>query len=319
MAGAPPKHMAKRSATAQRTDPPGYQLLLRRLAGVRRARLPRPAWFSICPCHDDDRPSLLIEYKRNRYGELTLLGYCRSCQSNLQDVCEAVGVAVHRVLSNNATLGREIGQPVSRFVAPLPRPADVAAWQERLSSDPRALGYLRQRRGLTSVTVRRHGIGYDGARYILPIYEQGRLVNVRRYDPRLAKGRMRGLAGRSARVLYPGLPASGWVLVCEGEWDALIARQHQLPAVTSLGGVGTWDEQWNGLLRDREVAIAYDCDAAGRAASVRRAEGLVGTARAVKVVDLGLGEHEDLTDWFVKYQRTTDDLLQLIKRTKVQR
>jgi hypothetical protein len=106
-------------------------------------------------------------------------------------------------------------------------------------------------------------------------------------------------------------------MLCEGEWDTLLARQHGFPALTSTAGIDGWDDTWNERFRGREVAIVYDCQDVSWRAGVRRAEGMRGVAKAVKVVDLGLGNKEDVTDWFVTYRRSADELRALIKRTAV--
>lgn len=311
-AGAPPKHTTDGAATAQRTDQPGYSLLLSRLEGVRRQNMPWPRWTARCPTttHSDATPSLVIDYRDKGYGR-RLLAWCRTCRANLEAVCDAVDLEIARVLKHNEALDREFGQRPPRPVGSLPTEADVAAWQRRLATDVVAMHYLRERRGLTHSTVRTYSIGYDGERYTLPVFRDGCIVNLRRYSPDAAR-KMLGLAGRTAKNLYPSMPLGDWVLLCEGEWDALLARQHRLPAVTSTAGVGGWDDRWNDLLRGRDVAIVYDCDDAGRLAAARRAGELRGIARRVAVVDLALDDHEDLSDWFLKYGCSSADLKALV-------
>ncbi len=63
------------------------------------------------------------------------------------------------------------------------------------------------------------------------------------------------------------------------------------------------------------MAISYDCQAVSRDGSQAAAESLRGVANTIKVVDLGLGEKEDLTDWFVTYRRSRADLWALIEHT----
>jgi DNA primase len=125
---------------------------------------------------------------------------------------------------------------------------------------------------------------------------------------------MIGLRDRSVFYLYPSFLSTTSILLCEGEWDTLIARQHRLPAV-GVSGVNIWDQKWNPAFAGTSVAIVFDCDDAGRSNARRRAEELSVAGARVKVVDLGLRDKEDLTDWFVKYRRTAEDLISLIRRT----
>lgn len=62
------------------------------------------------------------------------------------------------------------------------------------------------------------------------------------------------------------------VLVCEGELDAVLATQLLGPAiigVSSTGGCGTWNEEWNELLAKKHVYILYDSDIPGVMGSIK--------------------------------------------------
>lgn len=317
-----PPHQRSADSTKQVTEQGAY-LLLAALRGVRPDRAPHWRRVAFCPCHDDvgTKPSLGIDYKVSRKypqeGPKLLVG-CRTCGANLDDVCSKLGVDRGSVLRGNAVLAGELGTASPKRVDPIPRSCDVARWQERLLADAELLAYLYEQRGLDEATIRLHGIGYDRGRYMLPVYRRGRLVNVRRYKREASAGqKMWNVAGLgSPPRLYPGVPRRGWVLLCEGEWDALVARRHGLGAVTTTGGVRHWRDEWNEFFRRREVAIVYDCDEVGRRASQGRAEGLFGVASAVKVVDLDLAHKGDLTDWFVAHRRSAEDLVTLIADTQ---
>lgn len=47
------------------------------------------------------------------------------------------------------------------------------------------------------------------------------------------------------------------------------------------------------------MRVIYDCDTKGREGARKVAAILSSTANEVKVIDLGLNDKEDLTDWFV--------------------
>jgi DNA primase len=179
-----------------------------------------------------------------------------------------------------------------------------------------------RRRGLSKPTLTQHQIGYEAKtkRFTIPVRDEaGRLVNVRRYKPVAeASQKMWNLPGHgSPPHIFPTMPTGRWVMLCEGELDALLAIQYGLPAVTHTGGVTYWNDAWTTLFKDRKVTITFDCDERGRTESVRRAEALSGVAKAVRVVDLGLGPKEDITDWFVTHGRTAEDLRDLIVGTAV--
>ena len=76
------------------------------------------------------------------------------------------------------------------------------------------------------------------------------------------------------------------------------------------------------MVKGRRVAVLFDADpreeeqTVSRAAELRR-EGA--DAWPVRLTEAGLSDGEDVTDWFVKYGRTRDDLLRLINRERGQR
>lgn len=106
------------------------------------------------------------------------------------------------------------------------------------------------------------------------------------------------------------------LVICEGEKDMLTAKSMGLPnAVAKVGGATT--PIIGGVnFHAKKVVICYDCDDKGRQGALQDADILTQRfACQVKVVDLGLGEAEDLNDYFVKYKHTKDDFLQLIAQT----
>lgn len=209
---------------------------------------------------------------------------------------------------------RPTGRPRSGVerAAPLPSSSTVRSWALRLRRrEPRLLRWAHTERGLNTTTLRRHRLGYDGAALTLPVYAAGELVNVRRRA--LATGaepRYRGLAGRGAQ-LYPDVPATGPVLLCAGELDALVARQAGLPAVSTTCGA-TLPSYLAPALAGRRVAVAYD---AGEDPTLSVGFLLAEGADAWPVT-LPLDHGQDLTDWFVTHRRTARELRTLIRRTR---
>ncbi|GAH25727.1 unnamed protein product, partial [marine sediment metagenome] len=104
--------------------------------------------------------------------------------------------------------------------------------------------------------------------------------------------------------------------LCEGELDTLCAISNGLPAVSVTGGAGSWKDDFTPLFKGKTVYIVYDCDEAGRKGSEKIASTLHGVA-CVKVIDLGLENGEDLTNWFVDYGRNKEELREEAKRTPV--
>jgi hypothetical protein len=127
-----------------------------------------------------------------------------------------------------------------------------------------------------------------------------------------------GMAGVQ-RLLYPdpvGIKQESWICLSEGEFDALITRQHGLPTWTSTAGAAsTLSPRWERYLAGKNVAIVYDCDPQGVAGSRAVARQLVEWDCRVRIVDLGLSQGHDLTDWFRTHSRSASELRDLIRET----
>jgi hypothetical protein len=148
----------------------------------------------------------------------------------------------------------------SGYIADLPSDTVIAGWHSALQSADAALAYL-DGRGLTDDTVRERRLGYDSVAdaIVLPVYLATELVNVRKrfLSPERGQPKYKGLAGRSGQ-LYPSPPSGHAVLLCAGEFDALLATQEGIPAVTSTTGVGGWRDDWDAYFAGLLVAVCFD-------------------------------------------------------------
>jgi putative DNA primase/helicase len=219
----------------------------------------------------------------------------------------------------NGTGGRGAAPPAAPELERGPiDDAIPAALHRQLMGDPTRLDYLRERRGLSRETVERYQLGHDGQRYTIPVRDElGQVRNIRRYKPGATGNKMLSwrIGYGSARLFpidalsdAPGAP----VLLCEGETDCLLARQHGFNAVTATGGAGTWQDAWGAWFAGREVSICYDCDDAGRDGGKTVAAKLYGHAQTVRIVDLGLEDGADITDAIVCHGWTAERLRERI-------
>jgi hypothetical protein len=195
----------------------------------------------------------------------------------------------------------EEGPRAARAPADLPSSARLAEYVEELSVDRRARAYLRKR-GLNERTVRREGLGFDpfANAIVLPVYEGKRLVNVRRrYLAPWHKSKIKGIRGRPA-ALYPRPPKGRSVIVCAGEFDALVTSQNtRIATVTSTAGAGHWHAAWDRHFAGKRVAVIFDLGE--QAAAEKRAEALCEVAGCdawpVDIVPL-LTTGKDLSDYW---------------------
>jgi hypothetical protein len=225
-------------------------------------------------------------------------------------------------------LGESVAQTATDSEpAELPSKAARDGEVSRLFSTKDAITYLLNERGLLESTVLRAGIGWDGSAFTFPIKDAtGELVNVvRRPWPHVSVGRdgrprkyitMRGRNRHNGGVqLYPDVPATGPLLLCEGLLDALIGRQHDLPAITSTHGVSTFLDEWLPLMKGRRVAVMFDIGAEDE--MHRRVEKLREAGAQAWPVRLSrlLSEGKDLTDALTG-GHTAEDVLRLIRRER---
>lgn len=107
------------------------------------------------------------------------------------------------------------------------------------------------------------------------------------------------------------------LIITEGEKDMLTAKSLGIPnVVAKVGGAKT--EVIAGLnLQNKQVVLCYDCDEYGRDGAKKDAQILIEQSNCtVKIIDLNLKDKEDLNDYFIKYNKTKEDLYTMIKKTK---
>lgn len=117
-----------------------------------------------------------------------------------------------------------------------------------------------------------------------------------------------------------GLP----VLLCEGESDTICALSHGFNAITQTSKLIRWPEKHLKPFKGRNVVIAYDADKPGQKYARAAAEALKGVAKSVRMLlwpafmgkddtgELPDKHGQDLTDFFVRHQKTAADLQALI-------
>lgn len=221
------------------------------------------------------------------------------------------------------------------------------------------LRYLARHRGWTPESIACFGIGLDTreevcfgqggvvlrkegiTRVTFPVYDlAGNLTNLRRHlfphaagltpEVRASFGKAKGWQPGLASDLFP-LPAIGpadgtgepYVLLVEGEADAVLANQMGFPCVTGTLGAGGWHARGTDALRGRErITILYDADAAGALGAWKRARDLVPICPDVRVALLPqgrdgtakVGNTKDLTDFVVKEGGSPSALRECLRR-----
>lgn len=208
----------------------------------------------------------------------------------------------------------------SKYIRPTISPRIVEQYYANLISAPEMLNWLHEQRGISIETVSRFRIGFDNKRLTIPVYnEHGHVINLRRYDyTKTHEVKMLPYQpGYGGLALFPyDQIYEQNLIVCEGEWDALLLIQHGFNAITATGGVGAFRPEWIDLFRGKTVTICYDVndtlDVGQKCAKFRGRQLAAVTERTSNLV-LPLTEvGGDVSDYFVKHSHTGDDFRALM-------
>lgn len=252
-------------------------------------------WMATCPKHPDQKASLAINEEKGVY-------FCHGCgwKGKLHQPNQA----------------RKRLTPPKKEIPPNIPEAQIRGYVKDLDSEQKI--YLKEARGLTDKVIEKYKLGYHKKRkrFTIPVLENNKYVNVRLYDPLNKDFKILPIStGRSVQLYPEDQLENGELLLCEGEWDALCAISHGIPAITSTAGVQTWRNGWSEKFRNKVVYICFDSQDVSRKAAIKRKEELSSFASEVRLIDLKLKDKEDLTDWFVTYGRTKEQLFALKEKT----
>jgi len=155
-----------------------------------------------------------------------------------------------------------------------------------------------------------------------PVFMFDHLLDIRKYDPG-NKPKVKSRAKCVSGLIIPfdtwrTSPTTRTTIVCAGEKDMAIARSYGFNAITITGGEATLPKAPK-YFKDRKIVIAYDNDGAGISGAKRLAATLKPYAESVKVLtnfhEVCTEQGEDITDYFMKYNKTRNDLIKCISNT----
>lgn len=162
----------------------------------------------------------------------------------------------------------------------------------------------------------------DVIKFTIPIIMYDHIVDKTTYQPKQTPKYIRTTNSLSGLIC----PFDIWIkskksrptLICAGEKDMLIARSKGFNAITFTGGEMNTPTMFLNQFNDRPVYIIYDNDEAGKLGSQKLAIALRRHTKSTHIVDLSqtcINKGEDLWDYFCKYNKTKEDLIQLLKET----
>lgn len=259
-----------------------------------------------CPLHNDQRRSAVINFEEGVW-------YCNTegIGGTISDLIEQRDSWVDPPSSNGGGSRRKKPSKPQE----LPTEAMIAGWKAALAGDQIALDDLKAARGLWTKTADYYELGWDRSAqaYTIPVRDaDGELLNVRRYQIRPPEGRRKiwGISGHNLPVPYPiaaleKARAEGYIIVCEGELDAIICNQYNFRAITRTGAARVWKAEWNKLFKGLRVYVCHDMDEAGQAANRKVSRHLSRVAEEVRIIRLPYpvtDKHgRDLTDWWLDH------------------
>lgn len=129
--------------------------------------------------------------------------------------------------------------------------------------------WLLNERMLSPEVIKKAGLHFneDTGEVAIPVYDEDNnfLFNKYRRNPNKTDGpKYRYDAGASV-ALYniQTLKSNDTVVICEGEFDALVLESNGIAAVSSTGGTGTFKQEWVEWFDRKHVFICQDSDEAG--------------------------------------------------------
>lgn len=313
------------------TDSHAYKVLKQYLATDRPGE---NGWWDLhCPLHDDNKRSAGVNFESNRWS-------CRAgCGSGtveeLVSQLEAMEAADQwsgkgsTAVFDEATV-IDIDTRRKRKDTKGKPPAteeQVQEWAAAFERDENGVrSALVERRGISPATLFAHQIGYSESlrAYTIPIWSaDGHLLNVRMYRPDAVKTKIWNWEGMDPSAIFPEkvLKENDRIVICEGEFDALIANDRGFPAVSGTTGAVQWMSKWNRKFKGKDVTIVYDRDETGDIASAKVAHALSGIARSVLVAELPLkwsNKHGlDVTDFFHVEGRSPEEFDSVLRNARV--
>lgn len=165
------------------------------------------------------------------------------------------------------------------------------------------------------------GVEVAGKGLAFPVILFNKLVDVITYNPAIKPKYKKRIGVPNGFIM----PYDHWkeqtkgTLIVAGQKDLGIALTHGFNAITITGGEGTIPELFLNDFKDKIVNIVYDNDDAGTKGALKVASRLHPYAKRIKIIDISetcVEKGEDLWDYFVKYNKTREDFVKLVKDTE---
>ena len=196
--------------------------------------------------------------------------------------------------------------------------------QKTLKANPQLIDLLTQGYKFSHSAIQKLKLGVEGVGkgISFPVFLYGKLIDTISYDPtRTPKYKKRYNTPTGLIMPYDTWKTENLnkrTIIVAGQKDLGIATTYNFNAIAITGGEGTIPKYFLHDFKDRNVSIVYDNDDAGKTGARKVATAIAPYVSSVNIIDLSnvcQEKGEDLWDYFVKYKKSREDLVQLIKNT----
>jgi len=209
-----------------------------------------------------------------------------SCHS-----CGAGGSAIDALLVSGRV--RDISEAFEELGSKRYEPSPPCSFAPDSAIDlpPAVASRIEEVKGWRAPTLRRLGVGWAGARFVIPVTDaKGSRIGTVRYLPLADKRSERKMISDrgTTRQLFPPPEtiAGDEIWVAEGEPDAISLQEIGLPGC-GVPGTESWKPGWaRRFERFKRAVVVSDCDAGGRKLASRVAADLAAAGIETRLVDL---------------------------------
>lgn len=163
----------------------------------------------------------------------------------------------------------------------------IEKYHNDLLQNSAALAYLTQERGFNLDTVKKFKLGFNNGAVTIPHLQDGQYLNIKSRSITPVAGNKYFREEGCASILFnlEGAKEKDWIVLTEGEFDAIAYGQMGFPnAVAVTGGVDYFPDEWiDPLERFSQIFISFDMDEAGLKGAEKTADKL-GRHRCLNVL-----------------------------------
>ena len=183
---------------------------------------------------------------------------------------------------------------------------------------PKEIQVWLNKRSISDETIETYEISFAANKIVIPVKDRSGefLFNKYRQNPFEPTGPKYSYDKGSKSTLFGlnHIDDVSPIFITEGELDAICLASKGYNAVSSTGGAGTFDPEWGKFFEGKDIYIVYDHDDAGIKGAFHT-QSIIPWAKIIWLPKQ-VGEHGDVTDYFVKLKKTKEHFDKLVLESK---